>query len=77
MVNREESIEIAIKYLGEFLRRQIEVTEEFPKNLYRGEEFKNIWVIRIPEFIRIGAGRIIYISENDGREIYDGSDDGE
>ncbi len=77
MVKREEVIEIAVKYLGEHLRWQFEVTKELPDNIYRGEEFKNIWVIHVPEFTRIGAGRIICISENDGGVIYDGSDGGE
>ena len=77
MVKREEVIEIAVKYLGEHLRGQLEMTKELPDNIYRGEKFKNIWVIHVPEFTRIGAGRIICVSENDGRVIYDGSDGGE
>jgi hypothetical protein len=53
------------------------VTKELPENIYRGEELKNIWVIHVPEFTRIGAGRMICISENDGGVIYDGNDGGE
>ncbi len=74
MVSHEEALESTVKYQGEYLRGQIEVTKELPANLYHSEELKNIWVIHIPEFIHIGAGRIICISENDGRLIYDGSD---
>ena len=76
MVSREEAIVIAVQYLGEYLRGQIEATKELPQNIYRGEELKNIWVIHIPEFIRIGAGRILCISASDGRVFYDGSDGG-
>jgi hypothetical protein len=77
MVRREEVIEFAVKYLGDYLREWLEVTKELPDKIYRGEELKNIWVIHVPEFIHIGAGRMICISENDGKVIYDGSDGGE
>jgi hypothetical protein len=33
MVSREEAIELAVKYLGEHLRGQFEVTKELPENI--------------------------------------------
>ncbi len=71
------------KYLGEQYLRLLSVSDiddKLPEHaiIYRRNNLDNCWVIHVPKFphepLHIGQGRIICISKDAGKILYDGSD---
>jgi len=79
LITRKQAYDIAIKYLGEQMRGQIEVIKDLPGNHY-GNRLLDSWVVRVPQkgpTITTGAGRFICIAKSTGEIVYDGSDGAE
>lgn len=77
LITLEQAYQIAIRYLGEQMQGRIKLTSTLPANIYNREQLKGAWVVRVPSqgpMFVLGAGRIICISRNTGKILYDGSD---
>lgn len=83
MLTRGEALQVAIKYLGEQylgLLSVSDIDDKLPEYaaIYSSDGFKNCWVICVPalphESGRVGGGRVICISKDTGKILYDGSD---
>lgn len=82
MITREKAEEIAIKYLGAQMLGRIQVTDKLPTGgvIYGRDSLSETWVAQVPSpenFMHVGGGRIICISNSTGKIVYDGSDGGE
>lgn len=83
MITREEALQAAIKYLGDQylgLLSVSDIDDKLPEYvvIYSSDGFNNSWIICVPalphESGRLGGGRIICISKDTGKILYDGSD---
>lgn len=83
MLTREEALQVAIKYLGEQYLKLLSVSDiddKLPEYaaIYRRKEINNCWIICVPalphESGRLDGGRVICISKDTGKILYDGSD---
>lgn len=84
LISQQEALNIVLNYLGQSYAGQIEVTDKLPHTsgaIYSVNDLKESWVIQVPKLSHepqtIGMGRIICISMETGKIIYDGSDGGE